>query len=256
MTRPPMISATRQLALQSACAVLVLSLTWPFFSLRQEPVPWAEICLAIGFLAFIVAAWTRQPVWWRLIHTFFAPLAWSVMQLDIDPGWFLLACILLLLIYRGALTGQVPLYLSNTETVVALEKMLAERPRFRFIDIGSGIGTTVLPLARRFPDSHFVGVENAPLTWLTGYWRCRHQPNLKWRWGSYWTTNLANFDFVYAFLSPAPMAELWQKAKTEMLPGSLLISNSFPIPDIEPQQIVEIDCNPMRTLYCYRLPAP
>jgi hypothetical protein len=33
---------------------------------------------------------------------------------------------------------------------------------------------------------------------------------------------------VYAFLSPVPMAEVWRKASTELRPGALLVSNSFP----------------------------
>ena len=243
----------RQLALQAACALLVVSLAWPYFGMRFEEIPWAETAFVIGFMAFLVACFTRQPLWWRFIHAIFAPLIWSVSQLAIDPGWFLLAFILLLLIYRGALTGQVPLYLSNTETVAALEKLLANRPSFRFIDLGSGVGTTLHPLSRRFPDSHFVGVENAPIPWLAGRWRCRAQPNLAWRWGSFWASELNNFDVVYAFLSPAPMAELWEKAKAEMPAGSLFISNSFPVPGIQPTQTIEIDSSAQRTLYCYSL---
>ena len=248
-----MNTPTRQFALQAACALLVLSLAWPYFGMKAAAIPWPETSLVIGFLAFVVASFTRQPIWWRFIHAFFAPLAWTVAQLSIDPGWFLLAAILLLLVYRGALTGQVPLYLSNTETVDALEKLLAGRQFGRFIDLGSGLGTTLLPLARRFPEASFVGVENAPLTWLFGRWRSRNQPNLDWRWGSFWKVGLADFDVVYAFLSPAPMAELWQKAKAEMSPGSLFVSNSFPVPDVEAQEVIEVDCRPARTLYCYEL---
>lgn len=248
-----MPSAFRQLALQTACALFILALVWPYFGLRFESIPWAEISFAIGFLAFFVATFTRQPVWWRLIHAIFAPLAWAASRLPIDPGWFLLAFILMLLVYRGALTGQVPLYLSNAETVAGLERLLAGRRKFRFIDLGSGIGTTVLPLARRFPDASFVGIENAPLTWLLGRWRTRRQPNLEWRWGSFWHAELKDFDVVYCFLSPAPMAELWQKARAEMAAGSLFVSNSFPAPDAAPDEVIEIDCQPARTLFCYRL---
>lgn len=249
----PMPSSFRQLALQAASALLVLSLAWPYFGMRFEAVPWAETSFVIGFVAFVAACFTRQPLWWRFMHALFAPLAWAVSQLAIDPGWYLLAFILLLLIFRGALTGQIPLYLSNTETVAALQDLLAERQSFRFVDLGSGLATTLLPLSRRFPDSQFVGVENAPLTWLAGRWRTRRQPNLQWRWGNLWRCDLSRFDIVYAFLSPAPMAELWEKAKAEMVPGSLFISNSFPIPDLEPQQVIEIDAQPERTLYCYTL---
>jgi hypothetical protein len=38
---------------------------------------------------------------------------------------------------------------------------------------------------------------------------------------------------VFAYLSPAAMPALWQKARREMRPGSLLLSHEFPIPGKE-----------------------
>ncbi|HSX69654.1 MAG TPA: class I SAM-dependent methyltransferase, partial [Pseudomonas sp.] len=49
------------------------------------------------------------------------------------------------------------------------------------------------------------------------------------------------YDVVYCFLSPAPMAELWTKARSEMRPGSLLISNSFEIPGVAPGEVIELN---------------
>jgi hypothetical protein len=46
---------------------------------------------------------------------------------------------------------------------------------------------------------------------------------------------------VYAFLSPVPMAEVWRKASTELRPGALLVSNSFPVEGVEPEQVIEVD---------------
>ena len=57
---------------------------------------------------------------------------------------------------------------------------------------------------------------------------------------------------VYAFLSPVPMTALWNKVEKEMKPGGLFISNSFPVPDIEPSEIVEVDDERQTQLYCYR----
>lgn len=246
-------SPLRQLALQFAAVFLVLSLAWPYYGMRGEAMPWLHTALVIGGVAFGLASLTRQPFWWRLIHAGFMPLAWAVTQFNIDPGWFLLAFILMLLVYRGAVTEQVPLYLSNAATVAALARLVGGRRPLRFVDLGAGVGSTVRPLAERCPGGHFTGVENAPLTWAIGRLRTYGRPNLDWRWGDLWQTDLGQFDVVYAFLSPAPMADLWEKAKAEMKPGGLLVSNSFPVPEVEAQHVVEVDCTPPRTLYCYRL---
>ncbi|HRE18982.1 MAG TPA: class I SAM-dependent methyltransferase [Rhodocyclaceae bacterium] len=252
---PPPVPATplRQLAIQGAAVILVLSMAWPYYVVRNESLPWQQTALFIGGLAFVLATLTRQPLWWRIMHGLFVPLAWLAAQWQIDPGWFLLAFILLLLIYRGAVTGQVPLYLSNQATVDALGGLLREHGNPRFLDLGAGIGSTVVPLARQLPSAQFTGVENAPLTWLAGRLRSLGQTNLAWRYGDFWKVSLADHDVVYAFLSPAPMPRLWQKAKAEMRAGSLFISNSFAIPEREPDYIVEVDCQPPRPLYCYRL---
>lgn len=249
MISPPL----RQLALQGAAAILVLSLAWPYYGLNAEAMPWLQTSLAIGGVALVFATLSRQPWWWRLIHAVFMPLVWFTHTLAIDPGWFLLAAILLLLVYRGALSGQVPLYLSNKQTVAALSELLAQRDPCRFLDLGAGIGSTTVPLADAWPDSQFTGYENAPLTWLAGLILSVGRPNIRWRWDDLWQAPLGDFDVVYAFLSPAPMPDLWKKAQAEMKPGSLFVSNSFPVPGQTPTEIIEVDCRPPRPLYCYTL---
>lgn len=241
----------RQLALQFAAVLAVLSLAWPYYGLRDEALPWGGTSLAIGGTALLLAQLTRQPWWWKLIHLLFAPLVWGVSLWAIDPGWFLLAFILLLLVYRGALTGQIPLYLSNRETAAALAELTAGRKDMRFLDLGAGIGSTLRPLALRRPDARFTGVENAPATWLLGRLRTARLTNCLWCWGSLWDWRLDDQDVVYAFLSPAAMPRLWQKVQSEMRSGSLFVSNSFAVPDVEPSAVIELDDVRRTRLYCY-----
>ncbi len=241
----------RQLALQFAALMAVLSLAWPYYGVRGEPLPWGHVVLAIGIVAALLATFLKQPWWWRLIHGLFAPLAWLVAQAEIDPGWFLAAAIALLLVYRGALSGQVPLYLSNRQTALALADLVP--PSGNCLDLGAGLGSMLRPLAEARPDIRCIGVENAPLTWLGGKLLMLSLANCEWRWGSLWKTSLADMDVVYAFLSPVPMAELWEKARAEMRPGSLFVSNSFAVPDVVPSEVIAVDDARQTQLYCYRL---
>ncbi len=243
----------RQLALQCAAAFAVLSLAWPYCIVRNAPLPWPETALAIGGTALLIACVTHQPWWWRVIHALFAPAAWGVGALAIDPGWFLLALIVMLLFYRGAVTGRIPLYLSNRATAAALADLLPERRAARFVDLGAGIGSVLRPLAKARPAALLCGVENAPATWLVGYLRTARLRNCQWCWGDIWRHDLAPYDVVYAFLSPEPMAELWAKAQREMRSGSMLVSNSFVVPDAAASDIVEVDDGRQTRLYCYRI---
>lgn len=243
----------RQLALQLAAVFVVLSLAWPYCAIRGEELPWPQTAVAIAGIAVLIASLTRQPWWWRIIHASLAPLAWCISSLAIDPGWFLLAFLLLLLVYRGAVTGQIPLYLSNRASTSALIELTAGCRDLRFLDLGAGIGSVLIPLARARPDAHFTGVENAPATWLIGRLRAAHLSNCEWIWGDLWRCELRSHNVVYAFLSPAPMAALWQKATREMQPGSLFISNHFAVPDVEASSVLEVADGRRTLLYCYRI---
>ncbi len=66
----------RQLALQGAAIILVLSLAWPYFGWTAAAMPWRETCLAIGGVAFAFATLSRQPWPWRLVHAAVMPLTW------------------------------------------------------------------------------------------------------------------------------------------------------------------------------------
>ncbi len=243
----------RAFAVQAAAAITVLSLAWPYFGLRGEALPWPQTALAFGAVALLIACLTRQPWWWRVMHALFAPLAWLVAGLAIDPGWFLLAAILMLLVYRGAVSGQIPLYLSSVATASAIAEITQDRPGMRFLDLGAGLGSIVARLAKARPDARVSGVENAPATWLVGYLRTWRRLNCIWRWGDIWQTKLGDYDVVYAFLSPAAMPALWAKVKSEMRPGSLFISNSFPVQAAQADAVVEVNDTRQTRLYCYRL---
>ena len=74
------------------------------------------------------------------------------------------------------------------------------------------------------------------------------------RWGSLWSLDLGGFDVVYAFLSPAPMPELWAKAEREMRPGSLLVSHTFGIPGREPERRIPLPGRKDACLLVWRMP--
>jgi hypothetical protein len=66
----------RQLALQGAAIIFVLSLAWPYFGWTAKAMPWRETVLAIGAVAFVFATLSRQPWPWRIAHATVLPLAW------------------------------------------------------------------------------------------------------------------------------------------------------------------------------------
>ncbi len=207
-----------------------------------------------GGIAAMVALRQHAPPWWLFIHLGFAPLVVVVHGLDLAPGWFLAAFVLLLLVFWRTDRSRVPLYLSNRATADALLKLLPPHP-IRLIDLGCGDGGLLRRLAKARPDCRFTGIEHAPLPWLLARLRTLGLPNVAVRHGDFWVEPLGGYDLVYAFLSPAPMPRLWAKACDEMSPPASLVSNSFAVPDTEAAEIVKVNDRRGTRLYRY-LPPP
>lgn len=193
--------------------------------------------------------------WWRWIHALFLPLALLTLQLPVTSGWFLLGFGLLWVVYGRTDRTRVPLYLSNTPTVTALAPLLAPwGTQLRFLDIGSGIGSVILPLAHALPYGQFYGIEHAWLPYWCSRWRQWHAGNnVHFSHGDFWTLDCQHFNVVYAFLSPVPMAALWQKLQQELPNGACLISNSFVVPDVPPDLQVVVQDRRQTVLYVWRV---
>lgn len=195
-----------------------------------------------GSIAALVGWRLGLSRWWLPINLGFVPGLVLLQDHALPPWLLLVGFIVLLLLNWNALTERVPLYLTGTAAEQLLIRRLAELPEgFRFIDLGSGVGGTLLRLAKAYPSSQFVGVETAPLTFFLCWVRCLLQPNCRVRFRSLWREPLGHYEVVYCFLSPAPMPALWQKARAEMSPDALLISNSFEVPGVAALEILPID---------------
>ncbi len=195
------------------------------------------VCLLGSSLFALAAAWRwHDGRWWMLIHALFLPLVFLALQLEISPLWYPLAFTLCWLLFGRVAVSRAPLYFSNRQVLEALEKRLPADGRF--LDIGAGSGTVLAWLAQRRPDLQLYGIEHAWLPWLLG--RLRLPCSVNWQRGDYQTLDLARFDMTYAFLSPVPMADLWQKARRDMRPGTLFLSNTFTVPGMEPDEIIEL----------------
>ncbi len=203
-----------------------------------------------GILSAFVSYKLEAPRWWLFIHTGFLPLVVFARQADIAPNWYLLGFVLLLLVFWRTDKSRVPLYLTNATAAKAVAELLPAGP-CRVIDLGCGDGRLLKSLARARPDCEFIGIEHAPLTWLWARINTLGLPNCRIRHGDFWTLNLVPFDVVYAFLSPVPMTPLWSKARAEMRAGSLLISNSFAIPAVEAERVIDVPDRRATRLYCY-----
>ena len=277
---PPSVIALLLQAAAYFCVMLLARAT----AIQLPTLMFAALCGVLAALFSRIAGLAR---WWLLIQFLFIPALVLMLSLKLPPNFFLFAFLILLVVYWSTFRTQVPLYLSSrriwqamelllpapAKDNVAAEKTCAEdtncsgnspfRPltesesqhHFTFMDLGSGIGGVLTHLAGVRPDGRYYGVEAAPLPFLWSWLRIRlgGYRNCEVKWGSLWDCDLAEYDVVFAYLSPVPMDELWQKARREMRSGTVFISNTFAVADHPPQQTFTVDDLHHSTLYIWHM---
>lgn len=229
---------------------LVAAVTAPL-STSVERLPLIGLALLLqGLVAAGITRILGLARWWLLIAFLFPLAMGSALLIGNLPAWpFGLAFLLLALVFSNTTRGRIPLYLTNTETASVLKDLMRDRGATRMLDLGCGLGGVVRALDGEGRTAR--GVENAPAVYLAARLLSALTGRGEIRRGDLWKTDVAQEDMVYAFLSPAPMATLWQKLKTEMKPGSLFVSNSFPVPDVDPDEIWELQDGRKTKLFLY-----
>lgn len=242
-------------ALFILCSALLVALFVRQLLLQAVGLALSPFVFAIvhGTIAAAITYLRRMAAWWMPILFCFPPAAVLVNSLQLPPALFLGIFLFLLLLFWSTFRSQVPFYPSGPMVWNAVAALLPDRPALQVIDIGSGLGGAVLHLARVRTDSRFIGIELAPLPWLVSSIRA-------WLFrsagyfirGDYTQLHFADYDVIFAYLSPVAMTALWLKARQEMRSGSLLLSYEFLIEGVEPD-IVVYPRAAGPALYCWRM---
>lgn len=245
---PPIVIA---LMLQAVGAALAAGTAYALAPAGVVLRPLVAAALTGAFAAGL-SRLARLDPWWIVIQFAFTPALVVVSAARLPSGVWIGIFLLLLAVYWSTFRTQVPLYLSSSKVRRALVPLLPAGP-FTFMDVGSGVGGVLTDLAAIRPDGTYHGVESAPFPWLISRARIliARRRNCHAEWGSFWDCDLSPFDVVFAYLSPVPMAALWEKARREMRPGSRFISNTFPVGTSTPDHEVRVDDLHTSTLYIW-----
>ncbi len=232
---PARVPLARAAAAQAGALLLILALTAVFPAAAAadgDVMTWA---LLQGIVAAGLGRGLDMETWWLPIHALFVPgLVW-MLGLGLPPVYAFSAFCLLASVFWGVSRTRVPLFLSSRAAAQAVAGLLPPDGNFSFLDLGCGLGGVLTCLARARPAGCYHGIESAPVPFLLSRLRALlGAPSCRITWGDFRDLDLGRYDVVYAYLSPAAMGGLWQKASREMRSGSLLISNSFAVPGVPP----------------------
>jgi len=222
-------------------------------ALGRPLAPSLSLAALQGALAVSIGVLMKSERWWIAIHLVFSPALVAALRLDLPPAFPLAVLAGLTFVFWTTFRGEVPLFLSSRATADALLALLPQHAGLQVVDLGAGTGGLLRRLAQARPDARFTGIEHAPLPYLAARLNARGMGNLVIERSDLWRRPLAGQDVVFAFLSPRVMPRLWEKARAEMRPGTLLVSSCFPVPDTPPEQVVEVADRRGTRLYCYRM---
>lgn len=239
-------------ALLCQVAAFPLTLLTVFLLARAGAAPtYVTAAVAQGIFGAALIAWRRLARWWLAIGLLFPLALLGASQFAIPPWLFLAVFLFMLVLYWSTFRTQVPYYPSGKAAWDAVAAHLPQNRPVSFIDIGSGLGGLVLDLAQRRADMTAAGIELAPLPWLASWLRAKlTNSRAVFLRGDYERLDFADYDAVFAYLSPAAMTALWRKAKNEMRPGAMLMSYEFTISESAPSLSVYLP-NTGRTLYIW-----
>jgi len=208
--------------------------------------------ITIGILAGLMSYFLALPVWWQRINSGFALLVFIFYSWQLPTWIYLTVFTILLAIYWNTLMTRVPYYPSNLMVWEAVEKLLPTRTDIKVLEIGSGMGGFSRYLSKRNSNTLVTGLETAPLPWLISYVLAKLERapcHLKRK--NYILEDFSQYDLIYAFLSPAAMAQLHVQAQKELHHEACIVSYMFAWPITAQSSCHTVPLNSGENLYIY-----
>ena len=122
------------------------------------------------------------------------------------------------------------------------------------IDLGSGWGNLLIPLARQYPERSIVGYELSPVPWLFSVFlkRVLGLKNLHVLRRDFLHEDLSHAAVLICYLHPEGMQGIASKLHTDHHCAGCLISHNFALPSFEPEKVIKANDLFRSPIYVYR----
>jgi len=176
-----------------------------------------------------------------------------IALLQVIFGILLPAGALLSITLWSVKNGIVPMPTTHRQTQCILQN-LPQDPGPQIFDLGSGLGTLAISLARHYPKSEVIGVESSPVPyWISRILRFIFGiQNLSFRRHDILQSSLSNASAVVLYLHRAGIRNLQPKLEQELKSGVWILSNTFAFPDWKPAKVVNTGDFNNTKIYVYR----
>lgn len=121
------------------------------------------------------------------------------------------------------------------------------------IDLGSGWGTLVIAVARKYPNQQVIGYELSWFPWLVSIIRkySLRLDNLTLYRKDFNNVELSNASILFCYLFSEGMVTLHEKLQREQLSEVLIVSNTFALPSCQPTNVVKLNDAYHTPIYVY-----
>lgn len=121
------------------------------------------------------------------------------------------------------------------------------------IDLGSGWGTLIIAVAKKYPKQQVVGYELSWLPWIFSvFWKCiLGLDNLTIYRKDFKTLDINHASVLYCYLFSEAMAILEQNLTQERSDNIVIISNTFALPNNKPSDTIQLDDFHRTKIYTY-----
>lgn len=122
------------------------------------------------------------------------------------------------------------------------------------IDMGSGWGTLIIALAKKYPQQQVIGYELSWLPWIFSI-ICKFTlglNNLTIYRKDFHKADLNSASALLCFLFSSAMAELEKKLTRDGINNIIIVSNSFALPNSAPIKVAQLNDLHRSLIYTYR----
>jgi len=121
------------------------------------------------------------------------------------------------------------------------------------IDLGSGWGTLVTAVARKYPCQQVIGYEVSWFPWLVSIIRkySLRLDNLTLYRKNFMNAELSNASILFCYLFPGCMVALHNKLKRELSNEIVIVSNTFALSSCQPTQVIRLKDVYQTPIYVY-----
>lgn len=121
----------------------------------------------------------------------------------------------------------------------------------KVVDLGSGIGTMVRKLAKKYPQAQVIGFEGSLPPFILSL-LIPSPVNASYQLTNFLNLSFKNIDLAYVYLCPRGMEQLYKKLIADHPKNLIIISNTFALPNTEAEKVIRSNDLYKTPIYFYK----